>query len=154
MFLTFWLFSGLVFRVGGLVFFYQLFHKAVSWNLLGISEAQLILQEGWLFLDCIVAIQCSNSNSFVLSFPSKWVAGWFPTQIRCVPREALITSTVDLCLCPLPRLPTAARGTQPCGATGLLHTLPPTCRGIAPPQVLLELCLAASACLAQALPLA
>lgn len=60
---------------GGSLVFRQLFQKLVSWNLLGISEAQLILQEGWLFLSCIVALQCSHSNSFVLAFPSKWVAG-------------------------------------------------------------------------------
>jgi len=56
------------FRVGGLGFFLEggggggffffgclLFHKPLSWKLLGISEAQLILQEGWLFY-CIAVV--------------------------------------------------------------------------------------------------
>lgn len=138
------LFSEMVGWEGGgvLLFFLSVFHKLVFWNLLGISEAQLILHEGWLFLSCTAALQPSNSNSSVLAFPSKWVAGCFPAQIQCVPREAPITtSTADLCLCPPRSLPTAARDSHPCGATALLPTRPPTCRGITPLQVFLEPCI-------------
>lgn len=55
------LFSGLVgFEIlGGWLlgafFDSQLFHKQVPCNLLGISEAQVILQEGWL----LIVLYCS-----------------------------------------------------------------------------------------------
>lgn len=43
----FGVFGGLVVGlVGGAFFNCQLYHKAVFWTLLGVSEAQLILQEG------------------------------------------------------------------------------------------------------------
>lgn len=99
----------------------------------------LFLKHSWFckkagyFLYCVAVFSCNNS--FLLSFPSKWVAGWFPTQIQCVHREALIISTLDLCLCQLHTLPAAVSDIQHCEGIGLLRTHLPTCREIIHLQV-------------------
>lgn len=109
----------------------QLLREAVFWYWFDISESQMICRRPAYFIE----LQCFSAIIVFFSLPSKWVAGWFPTQIQCVHQEALITSTLHLYLCQLHRLPMAASDIQHCEGIGLLHTHLPTCKEIIHLQV-------------------